>query len=340
MNEISRGKSPQITILMSIYNGARWVEDAIQSILNQTFTDFEFIIVNDGSQDRSLEIIKRFATRDPRIVVIDKHNTGLADSLNQGIKHAKGAWIARIDADDLCAPDRLRMQYGLAQADSSLVLIGSGLQEIDEYGHPGKTYRYPASHNALLGRLTTMRPFFGHSSAFYRADIVKVLGGYRPCIKRSEDFDLWLRFSEVGKIACLGTPLVKIRKHPGQISHDEQGRRQLLDSRVAMVSYWLRQRSFVDPVTAYSDVDFDIFRKWVMERLEQDRVFEYYGFLGRIKRQLSGEDRSVTALLRLFMLVLQEPGFVLRFLRYKVVGERLSKTLAVAWLNRDQLSSQ
>ena len=340
MNEILSVKPPSITILMSVYNGSRWLDDAIQSVLYQTFTDFELIIVNDGSKDQTLEIISGFANDDRRIVVIDKPNTGLADSLNHGIRQARGGWIARIDADDLCVPDRIKKQYELAQADSSLVLIGSGLLIIDEHGQPGKSYQYPGIHKDILNRLTTARSVFGHSSAFYRADIAKALGGYRPRIKRSEDTDFWLRLSEVGRIACLGAPLVKIRKHPGQISHDEQGRRQLIDSRVAIVSYWLRRRGFVDPVADYSDVDFDIFSTWVAERLQQDRLFEYYAFVQKIKQQLSAEGRTPTGFLRLFALLLYEPGFVLRFLRQALVGERLPKILAGAWIKRSKISAE
>lgn len=93
---------PEVSVLMSVYNGERWLAESIESVLNQTFTDFEFLIVNDGSTDGSGEIINRYAEQDSRIHVFDKPNTGLADSLNYGIARAKGEWIARIDADDVC----------------------------------------------------------------------------------------------------------------------------------------------------------------------------------------------------------------------------------------------
>lgn len=341
MNDVREVKEPPITVLMSVYNGERWLDEAIQSILNQTFTDFELIIVNDGSKDQSLDIINQFATNDRRIVVIDKPNTGLADSLNQGIKQAKGDWIARIDADDLCAPNRLQRQYEFAKTDSALVLIGSGLLQIDETGCPGKLYRYPASHKAIVCRLTTVRPLFAHSSAFYRTDVVKRLGGYRPRIKRGQDWDLWLRLSETGKIACIGEPLVKIRIHAGQITNDEQGQRQIIDSRVAMTSYWLRLDGFVDPVAAdYPDADFNIFRTWVAKRLQQNGLFEYFAFIQKIKQQLGSEGNLLAGYLRLFALLLHEPVFVLRYLRQALIGERLQKKMAAAWVKRNQISAE
>jgi len=321
-----------ITVLMSVYNGSRWLDEAIQSVLNQTFIAFEFIIINDGSTDNSLEIINQFAAGDPRIVVINKLNTGLADSLNQGIEQARGEWIARIDADDVCEPERLSKQYTCAQSTSSLVLIGTGLREIDEQGRPGKVYLYPAAHKVLVRQLITARRFFAHSTAFYRTETVKALGGYRARIKRAQDWDLWLRLSEVGDMVCLSEPLVKLRKHAGQISHDESGQRQKIDARVALISYYLRQHGFVDPVpTDDTDTDFDNFREWVAMRLKQERVFDYYSFIHKVKQQLTDGGISLKGLTGLATLLLREPGFVCRHFRQFVSGEELAQRLAAEW---------
>lgn len=341
MSRSTSQNKPPISVLMSVYNGERWLNEAIQSVLNQTLTDFEFVIVNDGSKDRSLEIINQFALRDHRIVVVDKPNTGLADSLNQGIKQARGDWIARIDADDLCASERIQKQYALAQTNSNLVLIGSGLMEIDEAGQPGKVYLYPTSHADILNRLTTVRSVFPHSSVFYKTEVVRKMGGYRLRIKRAEDWDLWLRFSETGKISCVDEPLVKVRKHTNQISHDEQGRRQIIDSRVAMTSYWLRQYGFIDPVsTECSDKDFEIFRMWVTRCLQEYRLFEYRDFIQMIKEQLNSNRKPFSRYLRLVMLLLQEPIFVIRYFHQSLVGERLQKKMAAKWIKQNQNQTQ
>lgn len=332
MNYLSGVKNPSITVLMSVYNGERWLEEAMQSVLNQTHTDFEFIVINDGSSDRSLNIINRFSEYDRRIVVINKPNTGLGDSLNLGINLAKGEWIARIDADDVCEPDRLKKQYALAKMESSLVLIGSGLQLIDENGHFGKYFKCPSEHKQLFKRLATAKSFFSHSSAFFRTETVKMLGGYRTRIKRAQDRDLWLRLAEVGQIACLSEPLVKIRKHASQISHDEQGLRQKIDSRVAITSFWFRHRGLVDPVSAaYSDEDFEIFREWVVDCLRQDRLFEYSAFIQQVKQELFDYSNSFEVLLKITALLLREPAFVLRYFRQALVGEQLPKSLVARW---------
>jgi glycosyltransferase involved in cell wall biosynthesis len=275
--------SPEVSVLMAVYNSERWLAEAIESVLSQTFTDFEFLIVNDGSTDQSSVIINRYAEQDSRICVFNKPNTGLADSLNYGIMHAKGQWIARIDADDLCMPDRLRKQMEVAQSVEDIVLIGTGLTLIDDCSTPLRTYRYPPQHEMLLQSLTSGGKFFAHSSALYRTRSVRDVGGYRTRIRRSQDRDLWLRLSEKGRFFCVEASLVQIRKHSGQISHDENGERQLVDSHVAMVSYWLRRAGQADPVNASCE-RFEAFHLLVRERLKNDRAFERAGLISQIKK--------------------------------------------------------
>ena len=164
---------PSITVLMAVYNGERWLAESIQSVLDQTFTNFEFIIINDGSDDCSLEIINQFAKKDSRIRVYNKKNSGLTDSLNYGIAEARGEWIARIDADDICNLDRLQKQIEHVRINIDLVLVGSGLVIIDENGQQSKVHLYPARHIRLTRRLSRGSPSFAHSSAFFKLSAVE-----------------------------------------------------------------------------------------------------------------------------------------------------------------------
>ncbi len=330
---INFGKEvPDVTVLMSVYNGERWLEEVIRSILGQTFANFEFVIVNDGSTDSSLKIIKRFAGQDSRIHIIDKPNSGLADSLNQGINIARGKWIARIDADDLCEPERLFMQYAFAQKDPSLVLIGTGLRVIDQYGKLIKKYYYPKSHKALLSRLTSAQAFFAHSSAFYKAEVVKAIGGYRKRIKRSQDLDLWLRLSEVGCLACIDKPLVSIRQHDDQVTHEDGGKRQILDACIALISYWSRCQEFDDPVSlVYSDANFMYFQEWVFKRLSQEKIFENYASAKQLRKQILCKSYSLPALLKALPILLGKIRIVLQYLYQKVLGESFTKRLSLEW---------
>jgi len=322
---------PAISVLMSVYNGQRWLREAIESVMAQTFTDYEFIILNDGSTDRSLEIMKEFAHRDSRIVVVNKSNTGLADSLNCGIAQAKGNWIARIDADDLCLPERLKRQYDLACSDSQLVLIGTGFVLTDNEGRSGKEYRLPVSHERLLIKLFSQGEFFPHSSAFYKTEVVRKIGGYRPRIKRAQDYDLWLRLSEEGRLACIDAPLVKIRKHEDQISYDEKGRRQFVDAHVALLSYWLKRKGAIDPVSdEVPEEVFLEFRQWVDTRLQQSGLVADFDFLQELKCSLMS--KKPKPCLRLVMRLLFHPSFLWRYLKRRWLGEGLIPRLAEEWI--------
>lgn len=322
--------SPTITVLMSCFNAARWLDEAINSVLNQTFTDFEFIIVDDGSVDNTLELIHGFSTADPRIVVIKKPNSGLSDSLNIGIQAARGEWIARLDADDICEPTRLERQIVLASTNSNFVFIGSGLTIIDDVGNKLNIYSYPSCHAALLQHLRTARKFPPHASALYRTKIVRDLGGYRSRIHRAEDWDLWLRLSEVGELACLSEPLVQIRKHPGQISHSEGGRRQIVDSWLATVSYWLRHFNAVDPVDA-DDAKYNSFSAWIKVRLKEEGLFELLAHKDRLK---SFAIKSPFDAIRLIGACMSRPFFTLRLIQGRFIGESLAHRLALEWIEK------
>ena len=127
-------KIPGVSVIMSVFNGEDFLADAIKSVLNQTFTNFEFIIVDDGSNDSSLAIIQSFQELDSRIKIIVHKNQGLAKSLNIGIEHSIGKYIARIDADDLCYESRLEKQYAFMEENHAVDLIGSSVDVINEDG--------------------------------------------------------------------------------------------------------------------------------------------------------------------------------------------------------------
>lgn len=323
--------SRPITVLMSVYNGERWLEESIISVLNQTFTDFEFIIVDDGSTDQTAEILEQFTQRDSRVRVLTKGNSGLADSLNYGISHSRGEWIARIDADDICEPSRLEKQVAITQSDSSIVLVGSGLVIIDEFGKKHRQHSYPAGHYRLVQRLARHGAFPPHSSALFKKAALRRQTAYRTRIRRSQDRDLWLRLSEKGKIACVNKPLVRIRKHSAQVSHEESGKRQLVDSHVAMVSYWLRRCGVQDPVDFYSDSDFTAFRAWVSSSLNADSFLRLAHFTAEIKTQVSNSAGIIKGVRTLLRSITYSPDVFYYWASRKVFGSSLPKRLAKKW---------
>lgn len=315
---------------MSCYNGAKWIEEAIESVLAQTFRNFEFIIVDDGSVDASLSIIESLAKMDARLVVIKKSNTGLADSLNVGINRARGNWVARLDVDDVCERTRFEKQYAVANSSPDIVFVGSGLARINESGRVLKTFYYPRGHDSLMRNLRTSRRFPPHSSAFFQTQAVRAIGGYRKRVHRAEDWDLWLRLSEVGSLTAIREPLVRVRIHGQQISHDESGIRAIVDSRMAIVSHWLRIMSVPDPISA-SNEDFETFRNWITKRLAEDGIFLRFNFKQSVRPLQSSPLSVISTFTKGFY---RDPYNFAKMLRERILGETIARNLANEWLAR------
>jgi glycosyltransferase involved in cell wall biosynthesis len=287
---------------MSVYNGEKWLAVAIESILKQSFSDFEFIIVNDGSTDESLSVIQTYAAGDDRILVLNKSNSGLTKSLNLGASRAKGDWIARIDADDIAHKDRLAFQLNAVRKNSELKLLGTGHQLIDNEGVKGASYSLPNDHRILKKRLLMKQGFFAHSSAFFSRDLFEKISGYRELFRRAQDYDLWLRFAEHGAIGSLPEILLSVRKHNEQISHSEGGSLQMVDSRIALYSYLHRVKNINDPINEIeSEEQFDQFRQVFKRELTARRLFDLFDLKSKVKASLMNKEygRLLTLLTRL-----------------------------------------
>lgn len=320
---------PAISVVMSCYNAASYLDEAITSVLCQSFSDFEFILINDGSCDHTWDIIKGYADIDNRIVPIDKKNSGLTDCLNLGLSWSRGIWIARLDADDVALPTRFEEQISFLKASPDVVLLGTDFIEINQAGRFVKHQSYPRTHDRLLRNLKNLGRFFPHSSAMYRREIAgNVCGGYNPRVRYAQDWDLWLRFSEVGRIACLNSPLVKIRKHGDQISNSDSGRTQAVYGMAATVCYFLRSFEGVDPSRA-DQPGWEAFLKWLSVRLEQEGYFaDLQGWATVRKSFLAGS--KMLAVPRL----LKDPRSwtqIYRHLEQSLCGTRLPQKLAGEW---------
>lgn len=334
MPDIQPTPAPKVSFLLSCFNGARWLDVSIPSVLGQTWTDFEFIIVDDGSTDASLACIQRYAAQDPRIVVIEKANSGLADSLNVGMQRARGEWIARIDADDLHERHKLERQMAVIAERPRTVYVGSDFVQIDAAGRAGALQRYPTSHRGLLRHLRAPARFPPHSSALFRREAALAGGGYRQRLRRAEDWDLWLRLSDIGELASVGEPLVRIRKHADQISHDEAGRRQAFDCRMAIVADYLRSAEQPDPI-ASDDAQFVAFETWLMEALAQARFFSHLETDATLRLQLA-DARHAHAPLSAAYAALASPGATARLIMRRLLGEPLLQRLARRWAAMQQ----
>jgi glycosyltransferase involved in cell wall biosynthesis len=214
--------NPKITVLMPAYNTGKYIHEAISSVLQQTFTDFELLIINDGSTDNTLAVINSFT--DARIRVINQDNKGVANALNNGLNNARAPYIARFDADDVCYPNRLQVQYDFITAHSDYSIIGSACDYTDVNGEYVFTYQPAAYSNAEIQQLDYKICPFIHSGVFYKKDVVLNAGGYNEHAYTFEDHFLWANILKNEKACNLQQSLIKVRWNPESITIDEKWR--------------------------------------------------------------------------------------------------------------------
>jgi glycosyltransferase involved in cell wall biosynthesis len=214
--------NPKITVLMPAYNTGKYIHEAISSVLEQTFTDFELLIINDGSTDNTLAVINSFT--DARIRVINQDNKGVANALNNGLNNARAHYIARFDADDVCYPNRLQVQYDFITAHSDYSIIGSACDYTDVNGEYVFTYQPAAYSNAEIQQLDYKICPFIHSGVFYKKDVVLNAGGYNEHSYTFEDHFLWANILKNEKTCNLQQSLIKVRWNPESITIDEKWR--------------------------------------------------------------------------------------------------------------------
>ncbi len=211
---------PMVSVIMSVYNSEKYLEDSVKSMLSQTHQDFEFIIINDASTDGTEKILKKFD--DPRIKIITNHeNLGLTKSLNKGIKLAKGKYIARMDADDISLPQRLETQVNFLEKNPDYALVGSSYYQIDGTGKINTLINVLTGDPQIKEGLKKQN-WFGHGSVMMRKDALLRIGGYDERFKFSQDYDLWLKFSELYKIANIDEPLYCWRATSSCISNEKR----------------------------------------------------------------------------------------------------------------------
>jgi GT2 family glycosyltransferase len=237
---------PRVSVLMPVRDGARWLDEAVASIRRQTFDDFEFVAIDDGSVDGSADILESHARSDCRIRMIRQARLGLVAALNRGLTEAHGRLIARIDADDRAHPQRLERQTRYLDAHPEIGLVGCWADKIDEHGLSCRPLKPETEPDRLAAVLLRRNPFV-HSSVLMRRDIVEKVGGYRAAFEAAEDYDLWLRIAEVTKVANLPELLVQYRWHSRNATCRAQIR-QLFSARLAQMAARERRATGRDPM--------------------------------------------------------------------------------------------
>lgn len=217
-------ENPVISVVMSVYNGAKYLTEAIESVLSQTYKDFEFIIINDGSTDQSLEVIKRYQEQDSRIVLISRENRGLPYSLNEGIDIAKGKYIARMDADDISLPTRFAKQVAFMEANPNIGVCG-GWIDVFSADSITRTVRTPALYEEARVRLI-FSPCFMHPTVIVRKDLLdKHNLRYDTEFINSQDYELWSRIVEYTEVSNIQEVLLRYRRHRDSVTYTADGRK-------------------------------------------------------------------------------------------------------------------
>ncbi len=211
-----------VTVLMPAYNAEEYIREAIDSVLAQTYTEFELLIVNDGSTDRTESIIQSYA--DERIKLISQENKGVIGALNTGLMHANGKYIARFDADDVCLPERLQVQYDFMESNPDHVLVGAGSMYIDKDGDHLFEWKPPAYEHAEIAEKIKITCPFDHPAVMYNKSVADELGGYPAGAIHFEDHLFWTGFLKKGKVINLKMPLIKHRFNPSSVTIDEKWR--------------------------------------------------------------------------------------------------------------------
>lgn len=257
----------KISIVMSVYNGEVYLKEAIDSILSQTFTDFEFIIINDGSSDKSCDIIESY--KDTRIKLYNKTNTGLPSSLNFGISKANSNLIARMDADDIAYSTRLEKQFNYLKENEDCVLLGTNARIIDQNGL--FVYNENIDTDWEIIKQKFPKSSFIHPSVMFRKEIFDKVSGYPIFMKRAQDAVLFYRMKDFGKMSNLSETLLGYRITPTSLSARNKEDKIFIDKLVITASKGLTPNS--NDLSKLDDI--------IKQKGSINRIWFYHVFLAK-----------------------------------------------------------
>jgi hypothetical protein len=237
---------PRVSVVMPVFNGGSYLAAAVESVLKQSFGDFELLAIDDGSTDQSASVLSGFARSDRRIRLVTQANAGIVASLNKALELAEGEYIARMDADDVALPLRFARQVAFLDARPDVAVVGSAITLIDQEGNMIRDVDYPLAPPAVSEFLIQVGCALAHPAVMMRRGDVAAVGGYRSAYRHAEDYDLWLRISESRALANLPDRLLLYRQHPAKASA-RQAAGQMLATKVAQLAARARRSGRADP---------------------------------------------------------------------------------------------
>jgi teichuronic acid biosynthesis glycosyltransferase TuaG len=329
---------PLISIIMACHNAEPYVAAAIQSALHQSFTNFEIVFVDDCSSDRSLELATKFSLLDSRVRVFKTNNqSGAGIARNYAIDNSRGEWLSVLDSDDIFLPDKLERQMELVRNyDSNLVLIGSGSYQINEKGLRINQYTYPGHMDFLKRNLESGRKFPPHSSIVYRSSVVKKIGGFNHRFQLSEDYDLWLRLSELGNFACHSLPLIEYRVHSTNISKSTtHGHSQIVYGIAAGICHRLRKAGYKDPSALDDKAQFDILLDHVSKTILFSGHHDYLLWKTNLKKELCCSHSNFCCFKILLKAILNHPSSIKHYIKDKdIFLKNIVELCYLSWVRK------
>lgn len=231
--------SPTVSVVLSAYNAERYVAQSIKSILNQTFTDFEFLIGDDGSTDKTFSVIELFFN-DKRVKAFKRPNQGIAKTRNELMKLSRGEFICVMDADDIATPDRIENQIDFLHENPLVVCVGGDYEIIDEKGRLIHRMKMPYENDQIQNLALQGHTPINHPCATFRRDAAMKIGGYSENMCTVGDLDFFLRLGEIGQLANYKGVVLKYRMHFQSISSVKH-QQQIEDMRRACLNAWERR---------------------------------------------------------------------------------------------------
>ena len=285
-----------VSVVMAVFDGERYIREAIDSILGQSFRDFEFIIINDGSTDNTAGILQQYAQLDERLLVFQQENRGLIAALNRGCGQARGKYIARLDADDVSVPDRFEKQVDFLDRHPAVAVLGGAIKLINPKGALIGEWRYPVDDRQIKEELLRTNCLC-HPAIMMRKDAFDATEGYRRPFRHAEDYDLWLRMAERFELANLPDILLYYRVHAGQVSPKNLSQ-QVFSALAAEAAARIRRDTGQDPSLPLDGVNSDSLVSLAVsrDRLTQALITRHLSWAGQMRE--IGEYRLAEKLLR------------------------------------------
>lgn len=286
---------PLVSTVMAVYNGGSYLREAVESILSQTLSDLELIVVDDGSTDGSRDLLANIAATDKRLRLVLQENAGQCPSLIRACAMARGQYIARIDGDDVALVDRIERQVEYLERFPAVGLLGGAMVRMTHDGEEIDVYNYPTEDAVIQETLLDVN-CFSHPGVMFRRDAYMRAGGYRCVFAPSEDYDLWLRIAEHYQVANLAEPVIRYRVHGDNLSIRGL-RQQVIAALAAQAAARLRRRGLTDEFGQERLDEAGLMALGVpLDRLEATLIGAYLGWSGLMLRM--GKRQVALALLK------------------------------------------